>query len=138
MEKVRRMAAARSESGIGMVSVLVAIVLLAIGVIAVSASSTFMVSLQTDAAERSRATAIAVAYMEGVKMRPPATLASEDTVRVSETGAPDENGPITRTVTVVPEPSVPDALRATVEVRYPSGLGRTRAVRMVTVIYAGN
>lgn len=127
-----------TERGFGMVSVLVAIVLLAIGVVAISASSAYMVSLQTDASERARATAIAVAYMEEVKMRVPQTLASEDTVAVSETGAVDADGAFRRALTVIPEPSVPDALRATVSVEYPSGFGRTGSVSMVTVIYSGN
>ncbi|MGD2217813.1 MAG: hypothetical protein PVJ64_13740 [Gemmatimonadales bacterium] len=127
-----------SDRGFGMVSVLVAIVLLAIGVVAISASSAYMVSLQTDASERARATAIAVAYMEEVKMRAPTSLASEDTVAVSATGAVAAGGAFLRSLTVIPEPSVPDALRATVAVQYPSGFGRTGTVRMVTVIYSGN
>jgi len=134
----RQAAIVTSSGGFGMVSVLVAIVLLAIGVVAISASSAYMVSLQTDAAERARATGIAVTYMEEVKMRAPDTLASEDTVAVSETGAVTEDGAFLRSLTVVPEPSVPDALRATVTVQYPSGFGRTGTVRMVTVIYSGN
>lgn len=136
---MRRYAAlVTSDHGIGMVSVLVAIVLLAIGVVAISASSAYMVSLQTDAAERARATAIAVTYMEEVKMRVPATLASEDTVAVGATGAATADGAFLRSLTVIPEPSVPDALRATVSVQYPSGFGRTGTVHMVTVIYSGN
>jgi Tfp pilus assembly protein PilV len=137
-EMKRNSAVVTSERGFGIVSVLVAIVLLAIGVVAISASSAYMVSLQTDASERARATAIAVTYMEEVKMREPATLASEDTVAVSGTGAATADGAFLRTLTVVPEPSVPDALRATVSVQYPSGFGRTGTVVMVTVIYSGN
>jgi Tfp pilus assembly protein PilV len=139
MDEMKRYSAlVEPDHGFGMVSVLVAIVLLAIGVVAISASSAYMVSLQTDAAERARATSIAVAYMEEVKMRVPQTLASEDTVAVSETGAAAAGGAFLRTLTVIPEPSVPDALRATVSVQYPSGFGRTGTVRMVTVIYSGN
>lgn len=134
----RNSAVVSSERGFGIVSVLVAIVLLAIGVVAISASSAYMVSLQTDASERARATAIAVTYMEEVKMRAPATLATEDTVAVSVTGAATAGGAFRRSLTVVPDPSVPDALRATVSVQYPSGFGRTGTVVMVTVIYSGN
>ena len=82
-----------SDRGVGIVSVLVAIVLLSIGIVAISASSAYLVSLQTDASERARATAIAVTYMEEVKMRLPAGLVSEDTVAVSETGARSPTGP---------------------------------------------
>ena len=121
-----------------MVSLLVAIVLLAIGIVAISASSAFMASLQTDAAERSRATAIAVTYMEQVKMRLPNTLASEDTFAVDGSGAVVADGPYLRSLTVVPEPGIVDAVRTTVSVQYPAGLGRTGTVEMVTTIYAGN
>ncbi|NIR45506.1 MAG: hypothetical protein GWN99_13955 [Gemmatimonadetes bacterium] len=127
----------RSEYGFGIVSVLVAIVLIAIGVVALSSSSVFMVSLQTDAAERSRASAIGVAYMERVKTRPPSELVSEDPVRVDETGTPDPDGAFVRQLIVKPEPDLNDAVRATVEVVYPSGLGRTRTLELVTVIFTG-
>ena len=127
-----------SESGFGMVSLLVAIVLLAIGIVAISASSVFMASLQTDAAERSRATAIAVTYMEQVKMRLPRTLASEDTFAVDGSGAVVADGVYLRSLTVVPEPGIVDAVRTTVSVQYPAGLARTGTVEMVTTIYAGN
>jgi Tfp pilus assembly protein PilV len=129
--------ALRSERGFGIVSVLVAIMLIAIGVVALSSSSAFMVSMQTDAAERTRASAIAVAYMENVKTRPPDQIVSESEVRVSETGVPDTGGPFVRSLTVEPEASTTDAVRATVEVRYPSGFGRSRTLALVTVIFTG-
>jgi Tfp pilus assembly protein PilV len=120
-----------------MVSVLVAMVLIAVAAVALSSSSAFMASLQTDASVRANAASIAIGYMEGVKMRRPADLASEEPVRVNETGVPDEGGAFVRSLTVVREESVPDALRATVEVRYPAGFGRTRTVELVTVIDRG-
>lgn len=121
-----------------MVALLIAIVLLAIGVIALSASSTYLTSLHTDAAERTRATAIAVSYMEDVKTRDPATLTSESPVSVDETGSPAATGAFVRRMSVVPEPAVMDAVRVTVEVDYPVGLGRVRTVELVTVIYQGS
>ncbi len=133
----RTMPALRSERGFGIVSVLVAIMLIAIGVVALSSSSAFMVSIQTDAAERTRAVAIAVAYMENVKTRPPNQIVSEGPVQVSETGVPDSGGPFVRSLTVEPEASTTDAVRATVEVRYPSGFGRSRTLTLVTVIFTG-
>ena len=121
-----------------MVAVLISIVLLTLAVIALSASSSYMTSLHTDAAERARATAIAVSYMEQVKIRPPASLASEGPVRVDETGAPAPDGVFVRELTVSPEPSVTDAARVTVEVDYPAGFGRHRTVQLVTVVFQGN
>jgi Tfp pilus assembly protein PilV len=127
----------RCRLGFGIVSVLVAIVLIAIGVVALSSSSAFMLSLQTDAAERSRASVIGIAHMERLKVRPTAELVSEDPVRVNERGQPDANGAYVRAVTIAPDLSVPDALRAVVTVEYPSGFGRRRTLRLETVIYRG-
>ena len=123
--------------GFGMVSVLVAMVLIAVAAVALSSSSAFMASLQTDASVRATAAAIAIAHMESVKMRRPAELASEDPVRVNETGVADAGGAFVRSLTVEREESVPDALRVTVEVGYPAGFGRTRTVELVTVIDRG-
>jgi Tfp pilus assembly protein PilV len=125
------------KHGFGIVSVLVAVVLLAVGIVALSSSSAFIVSMQTDAAERSRASAIAVAYMEEVKTRPATELATESPVRVDETGEPNENGAFIKSLVVTPEVSTPDVVRATVEVVYPSGFGRTRTLELVTVIFTG-
>lgn len=127
----------QSQRGFGMISVLVAVVLLAVGIVALSSSSAFIVSMQTDAAERSRASAIAVAYMEQVKARPPTELSTESPVRVDEIGEPNDNGAFVRSLVVVPEASTPDVVRATVEVTYPSGFGRTRTLELVTVIFTG-
>ncbi len=123
--------------GFGLVSVLVAMVLIAVAAVALSSSSAFMASLQTDASERATAAAIAIGYMEDVKMRDPSRLTSEEPVRVNGTGAADAGGAFVRSLTVVREESVPDALRATVEVEYPAGFGRRRTVELVTVIDRG-
>ncbi|UCF18380.1 MAG: prepilin-type N-terminal cleavage/methylation domain-containing protein [Gemmatimonadota bacterium] len=125
------------ERGFGLVSVLVAMVLIAVAAVALSSSSAFMASLQTDASERATAAAIAIGYMEDVKMRRPTDLASEEPVRVNGTGAPDVGGAFVRSITVEREESVPDALRVTVAVDYPAGFGRTRTVELVTVIDRG-
>ncbi len=128
----------RDERGFGLVSVLVAMVLLAVGVVALSSSSAFLVSLQTDASARSMAAAIGVSYMEDVKQRPPWTLASESPTTVNELGDADSTGVFVRTLTVVDDPSSPEVARATVDVKYPAGLGRTRSISLVTLIYKGN
>jgi Tfp pilus assembly protein PilV len=134
---MRRTQPLRSSQGFGIVSVLVAIVLVAIGVVALSSSSAFMVSMQTDAAERSRASGMAASYMELVKTRPPEQIVSEDPVRLNATGEPDDEGPFVRTLTVTPEPGTTDAVRVSVQVQYPSGFGRTRTVELVTVVFTG-
>ncbi|KPK79670.1 MAG: hypothetical protein AMS25_11795 [Gemmatimonas sp. SM23_52] len=134
---MRVLAHAARQDGFGIVSVLVAIVLLAIGVVALSSSSAFLVSLRTDAAARATAASIATSYMEEVKRRPPREVASEEPATVNETGREAEEGMFVRTLTVGPEPSVPDAARVTVSVQYPAGFGRRRTVELVTIIYQG-
>lgn len=126
------------ESGFGMVSVLVAVVLLSAGVVVMSSSSLFLSSLQTDAQVRSQASSVALAYMEEVKTRERSLLTSEDPVRVSQWGEVDENGPFVRQLEVVDDDTVPDAVEVTVWVRYNAGMGRLRSVEVVTVIYVGN
>lgn len=120
------------EAGFGMVSVLVAMVLLAVAVVSLSSSSAFLVSLQTDAAGRTTATAVGVAYMEEVRRRPVGTLSSEGPTRVNGLGLPDQDGSYVRTLTI--EAQAGDILKANVEVRYPGGLGRSGAVRLDTFI----
>lgn len=137
MDPLRSGVRLRDRRGFAMVSVLVAIVLLAIGLVALSTSSAFMVSLQTDASERSTAAAIALSHMELVSMRDPGQLASEEPVRVNETGAESASGSYVRTLSVAPDPNIPDVVRVAVQVEYPSGFGRTRTVEMVTLVYRG-
>lgn len=135
MEKVKRaLRPVVPAAGFGMVSVLVAMVLLAVAVVALSSSSAFLVTLQTDASGRSVATALGVAYMEEVQRRPHESLASENLVRVNTAGAVDEGGAFLRSLTVEADPSVADLLKITVEVEYPSGLGRRGRVRMETLL----
>lgn len=127
----------RRCEGFSLVSVLVAIILVAVAVVAISMSSAYMTALQTDAAQRSTAASIATAYMESVKVEPLDEIESEGATRVDETGSPSADGAYVRSLTVEDDPKVADALRATVRVLYPAGLGRVRTVELVTIIYAG-
>ncbi len=125
------------EAGFGMVSVLVAMVLLAVAVVALSSSSTFLVSLQSDASGRSIATSLGIGYMEEVRRRPLESLASETAVRVNASGALDEGGAFVRSLTIEADPSLAEVLRAEVEIEYPAGLGRRGTVRLETLIHRG-
>ncbi len=125
------------ESGYGMVSVLVAIVLLSAGVVVLSTSSVFVSSLRNEAAVRSVAASLALGYMEEIKTRDRGTLASEAPARISEKGELDEGGDFLRVMDVHTDPTIVDAVRVKVKVGYPGPLGRTRAVEVVTIIYVG-
>jgi hypothetical protein len=134
---MRTRRALSSESGYGMVSVLVAIVLLSAGVVVLSTSSVFLTSLRNEATVRSVAASIALGYMEDIKTRERGTLASEDPAKINEKGELDEGGDYLRVVDVAPDTGVVDAVRVKVKVGYPGPLGRTRAVEVVTIIYVG-
>lgn len=125
-------------AGFGIVSVIVALVLLSAGVVVLSSSSVWMTSMRGEATVRSTASSIALGYMEQVKTRERAELASEEPVRVDRRGEEDEAGAFVRTLEVEPEPSVVDAVRVTVRVLYPGGRGRPRTVEVATIIYVGD
>lgn len=128
---------ARSEDGFGLMSTLVAMVLLAVAVTALSSSAMMTVAVRTDTSVRATATAIGASYLEEVKARPPATLASETAVKVNDLGMTDPNGRFERTLEVTPEAGLPYTKRLAVSVVYPSGRGRTGALRLETVYYEG-
>lgn len=134
----RRVQRFECERGFGLISVLVAMVLLAVGVVALSSSSAFLVSLQTDTAVRSTATSLAIAYMEDVKKRPPRTLVSEALVRVNDVGDEDDAGHFVRSLSVAEAVAAPDLIKVAVEVRYLAGMGRSGRVNLVTIVYRGN
>ncbi len=70
----------RRKDGFMIISVLVAIVMLSIGILALSRSGTQAMAAQTLAGNRSTALAIGRAYMEAVRSRPPAEVLSESAV----------------------------------------------------------
>ncbi len=90
----------RPNAGYSLVSVLIALLLLAVGVISLSNVLTQSVSMQTVMSTRTSALYIAQAHMEDLKSRDPITLASESAVAVDERGQPDVNGIFTRSVVV--------------------------------------
>ena len=99
-QQKRRLAVRRPEAGFGIISLLVAIVLLSVGVLSISQVLTQSVVMQTIIAMRTTALDVARAYMEEVKSRDPLTLASEAAVRVNDRGEVDESGAFTRELTV--------------------------------------
>ena len=127
-----------SEHGFGLISTIVAMVLLGIAVTALSSSGMMVLAIHTDSAVRSAATAIAASYLEEVKARGPKTLTSESALKVNADGMDSQNGSFTRSLEVAPEAELPYTKRVTVKVQYPNGMGRTGTVKLVTVIYEGD
>ncbi len=128
---------ASSEQGFSLIGTIVAMVLLAIAVTALSSSAMMAVAVQTDSSVRSMATVIGASYLEEIKARPPNSLTSESPVTVDEAGKDDPNGRFIRTVEVTPEEGFPYTKRIAVKVIYPSGQGRTGSVQLETIFFEG-
>ena len=128
------------ESGFTLVTVMVAVVLVSVAVVALSGTSVYVLSLQTESTVRSAATGIASAYMEEVKTRRISRLASEAETNVNELGE-DDAGPVSarlyvRTLVVKQGPA-PSSRLVTVTVHYPRGRAKMGKVELVTIIYEG-
>ncbi len=121
----------RPTAGFGLISVLVAIVLLSVGVLSISQVLTQSVSMQTIMSIRTTALDLARAYMEDVKSRDPLTLVSEAAVRVNDKGVEDSNGIFTRELVVTSVALHLDEI--TVIVTTP----RSSPISLVTWIYDG-
>jgi Tfp pilus assembly protein PilV len=90
----------RKDAGFSLIAVLTAIVLLSIGLLAISRTSTQVLTMHTAASARSAALAVARTHMEAVRSQDPATLGSESAVTVNGEGETSAYGPYTRTVVV--------------------------------------
>ena len=90
----------RNERGFSLISTLIAVVILAIGILALAKTSAGVVRAGAQAASRTEAVAVARAYMEEVRSRQPANLISEAAVACDREGTPNASGPYTRSVVV--------------------------------------
>ncbi len=64
-------------------------------------------------------------------------MVSESPSAVNADGVADTNGPFVRSLDVVEESGLENTKRITVTVKYPGGRGRTRSVKLVTILYEG-
>jgi hypothetical protein len=126
----------RCECGFSILTVLIAIVLVTVAAVALSGTTVYVLSLQTESMVRSTATGIASAYMESVKTRRVSTLNSEAESGVDEVGDPDASGDYLRSLTVEAGPVLRSKL-VTVTVKYPRGSARMGRVELVTIVYEG-
>lgn len=90
----------RGDEGYSLVAVLVALVLLAVGILALANAGTQTVMMQTNMAIRTTALEIGRTYMEEVRSRNPMDLTSEDPVRVDEEGDTASDGQFSRELVV--------------------------------------
>ncbi len=89
-----------NKQGFSLISTLIAVVILAIGILALAKTSAAVVRAGAQAASRTEAVSVARAYMEEVRSRQPAALISEAAVACDREGVPNANGPYTRSVVV--------------------------------------
>lgn len=90
----------KREAGFTLVSVLIAMILLMVGIAALSRTGFETLRAHTAAATRTTALDIARTYMEDLRTRDPGTLQSEGAVVVDETGKVNSSGQYQRSVDV--------------------------------------
>lgn len=88
------------RAGFALLAVMVAVVLLATGVMAIGASNTARIRTQTLSTSRTAALNVARTYLENIRGRDPWSLASESAVRVDGSGTPNPSGEFTRELVV--------------------------------------
>ncbi len=131
MQQKHELTVQRSDAGFGLISVMVAIVLLSVGILSLSQVFTQSVSMHTVIASRTTALDLARSYMEEVRGQDPLTIAAAPQVKVNERGDLDSNGKFTRELTVTTVDL--HIIEATVIVTLP----RSNPIRLVTWIYDG-
>ena len=124
------MRASRRDGGFTLVSVLVALAILAIGLLALARAQAAIVASQGNVANRTVALTIARDHAELLRSRSPWTLVSEAPATVDARGAAAANGAYTRTTNVTVLSN--NLLQVQVLVTYPRS---TVPVDIVTLIY---
>ncbi len=130
-QKKHELAVQRPDAGFGLISVMVAIILLSIGVVSISQVLTQSVAMQTIVAMRTTGLDVARSYMEEVRGRDPLTVTAEAEVRVNDRGEVDSDGRFLRELTI--QTVDLHLVEATVIVTLP----RSNPIRLVTWIYDG-
>lgn len=124
-----------NRRGFTLISVMIAVVILAVGVLALSRTLTGSMQAQTRAGLRTIALDIARQRMEFLRSQPPDSMAAFAEVSgtdVNEEGRPVSGGKYRRTVVVADVRA--NLVSVTVRVTYPNG---TTAVELITYVYTG-
>jgi Tfp pilus assembly protein PilV len=119
--------------GFTLISMIVAIVLLTVGIMALGNANTNTIKYQTLAQNRTNAVAIGRAYLEEVRVRNPWSLASESAVQVGADGVASASGFYSRSMEVTEERG--NLLRVEVLVDFPRA---EQPVKLITYQYRGN
>jgi Tfp pilus assembly protein PilV len=122
-----------TESGFSLVSVLIAMILLSVGILAISHTNFVVLRAHGEAATRTAALSVARAYLEELRSRNAAALATEAPVSVDERGQVNSIGPYRRSLLV--EVVGKNLKRVTVTVTAPRPAG---SVHLVTNAFVSN
>jgi len=117
------------EAGFTLISVIMAVVILSVGIMALSRSQAMLVRAQATSAQRDVAIGIARNYVEEIRSRT-AIPVSEASTAVDETGTAAAGGKYRRSLTIADLGN--DLYQATCNVTYPRG---PQPVQIVTLIY---
>lgn len=120
----------RGRAGYTLVSVVVALVLLLVGIAALSYTQMSAIRSQRGDAGRGQALALASGYMEELRSRDVSTITSEATVNIDSLGNVATNGRFQRRVTVTNDAA--NLLRVAVQVVPP---GASQPVSLLTLFY---
>ena len=124
------MSGARDERGFTLISVLLAVMMLTIGLVALARTQAMLITSERGVSNRSVALAVATGYLEQLRGIDPAKLASEAPVAVGADGQPAPNGPYQRSTVVSLDQT--NLVRVRVIVAYPRGLA---PVELVSLLY---
>lgn len=119
--------------GFTIVSMLMAIILLAVGLFSLMGANAQTVAMQTLSQNRTSAIAIARGYMEQVRTRDPWSIVSESAVALNSDGQAASGGAFVRTLTVTTVRQ--NLIQIVVNVQYPRG---AQPVQLTTSFFRGN
>ncbi len=124
------MSRARDERGFTLISVLLAVMMLTIGLVALARTQGLLTAAESGVSNRSVALAVASGYLEQLRGSDPSTLVSEAPVAVDADGQPAANGPYQRSTVVTLDQ--PNLVRLQVIVDYPRS---SMPVQLVALLY---
>ena len=122
----------RNQRGYSLISMLVAIVLLSVGVLALMRTTGEIVEGYGTTGVRTTALSIARGYLEELRTRDPATLVTESAVTVNSSGIADGNGDFSRAVTVTSPQT--NLRQVVVTVNFPRA---ARPIELITLVFVG-
>jgi Tfp pilus assembly protein PilV len=122
----------RARNGFTLISVLIAITLLSVGLMALSKLGARVAATQSDAANRSTAVSIARSYLEQVRARDASTIINEAAQAVNAAGQPTAGGVYTRQLVV--NDIRTNVRQVRVLVNFPRG---TQPIELKTLIFLG-